>query len=80
MWEWNGRGLREDGIGIRMVDLVSFYVQDDNVGECEKDICLAVKDENDIGEYRNECMRTCEVFMDDRAYRPGERRHDVLGY
>jgi len=43
---------------------------------------LPVNDDNDIdiGEYRNECMRTCEVFTDDRVYRPGESRRDVLGY
>jgi len=44
-------------------------------------MCLAVKDDyGDIGEYRNECLRTCEVFMDDRAYQPGVSRRDVLGY
>jgi len=83
-WTWTQRGRHWNKNGgpslMEDVGRKSFYVQDDNVGECEKDICLAVKDENDIGEYRNECMRTCEVFMDDRAYRPGERRHDVLGY
>ena len=48
---------------------------------CVKDVCLAATDAaDDIGEYRNECMRTCNVFMDDREYIPGESRRDVLGY
>jgi hypothetical protein len=81
-WTWAQRGRHWDKNGGRsLVEDVgrrSYYVQDDEDG-CERDMCLDAKDSN-IGEYRNECLRTCNVFMDDRDYRPGESRREILGY
>jgi hypothetical protein len=82
MWTQRGRHWNKNG-GRSLVEDIgrrSFHVRDD-VDGCFKDECLASSDTvEDIGEYRNECMRTCNVFMDDREYRPGESRREILGY
>jgi len=64
---------------VEDVGMRSYYVQDDEDGS-ERDMCLAAEDDN-IGEHRNECMRTCKVFMvdNDRDYQPGESRREMLG-
>jgi hypothetical protein len=80
-WMWRQRGRHWDKNGGRSlmedVGRTSFSVEDDS-DDCSRYQCLAV--EVDVGGYRNDCMKTCEVFMDDNDYQPGERRHKVLGY
>ena len=79
MWSQRGRHWNRNG-GRSLVEDAgrrSMRVQDD-VDGCQEDKCLAAK--VGIEEYRNNCKRTCKIFIDDRIYQPGESRHDVLGY
>ena len=81
-WMWSQRGRHwNKNDGRSLVEDVGrkplLLVQDDMDG-CEEDKCLVAND--GIAEYRNNCKRTCKIFIDDRKYQPGERIHDILGH
>ena len=74
VWAQRGRHWRKDGGGNGLVgDLgrspVAF--KDFKKG-CTKDDCT--------DDDRNNCMKTCKVFMDDREYKTGKERREVMGY
>ena len=79
-WVWTQRGRHWSKEGGRsLVDDVGrkpFNVEDRMDG-CRKDLCIR---EDDEGMYRNQCMKTCKVFMDDEDYKPGKERREVYGY
>lgn len=79
-WVWTQRGRHWSKKGGRsLVDdegRKPLNVEDETKG-CKKHLCTQ---EDDGGRYRNKCMKTCKVFMDDDDYKPGKERREVLGY
>ncbi|KAK1744209.1 hypothetical protein QTG54_004742 [Skeletonema marinoi] len=78
VWTQGGRHWSKKG-GRSLVDDVGrkpFNVEDEMEG-CKKHLCIRDDDE---GRYRNSCMKTCNVFMNDEDYKPGTERREVYGY
>ena len=72
-----GRHWRKEGGGPGLVGdpgRASFQFKD-NARGCTKNDCY---DEGD--KQRNDCLKTCQVFIDDEIYKPGTSRSEVLGY
>ncbi len=79
-WVWTQRGRHWSKKGGRsLVDDVGRkpYNVEDEIRGCKKHLCTQ---EDDGGSYRNKCMKTCKVFMDDDDYKPGKERREVYGY
>ncbi|KAL7542150.1 hypothetical protein ACHAXR_011563 [Thalassiosira sp. AJA248-18] len=76
VWSHRGRHWRKDG-GHGLVDDLGRrpFEFDDEEDGCTKDDCT-----NDTERGRNGCLKTCNVFMDDSVYKPGNERREVLGY
>jgi len=79
-WVWRQRGRHWSKNGGRSlvndIGRKPFNVED-NMKGCKKELCTQ---EDDGGRYRNECMKTCKVFIDDDEYKPGSERVDIFGY
>jgi hypothetical protein len=78
VWRQRGRHWSKDG-GRSLVNDIGrkpFNVED-NMKGCKKELCTQ---EDDGGRYRNECMKTCKVFIDDDEYKPGSERVEIYGY
>ncbi len=80
-WVWSQRGRHWSKEGGRSLvgDLGRTGLKvEDEWEDCEE----RVKKGGCVGdtEERTNCLRTCEVYIHDSVYKPGEERRKVLGY
>ena len=79
IWSQRGRHWRKEGGRSLENDLGRSPLQmEDEITGCEErkanGECLVE------GIARDKCLKTCDLFIDDYEYRPGEERSKVMGY
>ena len=86
-WKWTQRGRHwnRDDRSVSLVNDVGrkSFIASDVWDHCDKSKCLLDNKQISVDEgynMRNNCLKTCGVFLDDLAYQPGRSRNEVFGY